>query len=84
MLSIMNNQAVAMARCEQFKEGIMQYRMTLEAIPDNRKDIVSIVSYNLALAYLRNGNTEEAISPLEAATKHDSVVQDKSKVLLIR
>ncbi|SMF66326.1 response regulator [Pseudobacteriovorax antillogorgiicola] len=82
VVSYMNNQAVAMARCDMVNEGIQQYRTTLAAIPDTRKDIYAIVSYNLGLAHLRAGDMDGAQPPLEEAVQHDSVVKDRAEKLL--
>mgnify|MGYP003684584077 CR=1 FL=1 len=84
VVSYMNNQAVALARCDMFKEGIQQYNTTLQAIPESRKDVFGIVSFNLALAHLRAANAKESIPHLEQAIQNDSVVQEKAKKLLAR
>lgn len=82
VISYMNNQAVALARCEMVKEGIEQYMRTIQSIPDSRKDIKAIVNYNLALAHLRADNTQGAQNPLESASKEESLVKDRSIELL--
>ena len=84
VVSYMNNQAVALARCDMFAEGIEQYKTTLSSIPETRKDIYAIVSYNLSLAYLRAANAEEAVKSLEVAVSHESIVKEKSQKLLDR
>ncbi len=70
VVAYMNNRAIAMARCGMVDEGIQQYRRTVEALPDNRPDIESVVWYNLALACIRNNNLDEAkeclIKPVHA------------------
>jgi hypothetical protein len=81
----MNNQAIAMARCRMVKEGVDKYERTLEAIPDSRPDVKGIVSYNLALAHLRAGQMEEAISALKDSVKHgEERIREKSKSVLRR
>lgn len=82
VVSYMNNQAVAMARCDMVNEGIQQYQTTLAAIPEARKDILAIVSFNLALAHLRSGNPKASVEPLQTAIQHESKVKGKSEALL--
>lgn len=83
VVSYMNNQAIAMARCNLFDEGIEQYRKTLEAVPEERPDIKSIVEYNRALAYLRNSKLVEAKDCLGRASAYaQSKVYQKAQALL--
>lgn len=83
VVSYMNNQAIAMARCNLFQEGVEQYKKTLEAIPEERPDIKGIVEYNSALAYLRNGQLAEAKEHLtRAASYSQSKVNAKAQTLL--
>lgn len=82
VVSYMNNQAVAMARCGMIDEGIKQYQKTLESIPDSRPDIIAIVNYNLALGYIRGNNTKSALEPLEQAVIAASSVQERAQNLL--
>ena len=60
VVAAMNNSAVAMANCGMVGEGIDKYMVTMESIPDKRRDIKAIVLYNLSLAYVRNAVFLEA------------------------
>ena len=82
VVAYMNNQAVAMARCGMISEGIEEYKKTLEAIPENRQDIVAIVNYNLALANIRAENLKDAIVPLEVASGIEASVRERAENLL--
>ena len=82
VVSYMNNQAVALARCEMVQDGISQYKKTIEAIPDSRQDITSIVNYNLGLAYIRASDMKSAVDPLDTASKLDSNVKERAGILL--
>jgi tetratricopeptide (TPR) repeat protein len=85
VVSYMNNQAVAMARCNMIEESILRYRQTILAIPDNRPDIKASVLYNLGLAMVRSEKLTEAILPLEEATKlTNPSVKRKARSLLRR
>ena len=75
VVSYMNNQAVALAKCGQVEKGIEQYHRTLKSIPDDRKETKAIVSYNLALAFARNDEIEKAQEQLKIC-----MAQEKSKV----
>ncbi len=82
VVSYMNNQAVAMARCNMINEGIRQYQKTIESIPESRLDIIAIVNYNLALAYIRDHAMEAAVEPLEKSITVVSNVQQRAQNLL--
>ena len=82
VVAYMNNQAVALAKCDKFDEGLEQYTKTLEAIPPQRADIVAIVKYNIALAYIRAKDLKNAVEPLTTASVVQSVVMERAKALL--
>lgn len=83
VVSYMNNQAIAMARCGMIEEGLNQYGKTVDAIPDERPEIKSIVEYNMALAYLRSQRLAEAKERLTAAVTHpQSKIHSKAQNLL--
>ncbi|MFW7381569.1 MAG: response regulator [Oligoflexus sp.] len=85
VVSYMNNQAVAMARCGMVDEGISRYNQTLQSIPEQRQDIKAAVFYNLGLAMVRAEKLAEAKEPLEKAVKiEESAVAKKARSLLNR
>lgn len=85
VVSYMNNQAVAMSRCERVEDGINRYHQTLAAIPDSRPDIKATVQYNLGLAMVRAERLQDALVLLkEAAEFDDGKVSKRAKSLLNR
>jgi CheY-like chemotaxis protein len=74
-VAYMNNKAVAHARCGFVEEGIDLYHKTLKAIADDRRELIPIVRYNLALAQVRAGDLEVAVAELKK-----SLQDPKSKV----
>ncbi|RYZ54955.1 MAG: response regulator [Proteobacteria bacterium] len=82
VVSYMNNLAVAMARCGKVEDGINQYKKTMNSIPDERKDLISTVQFNLALAHLRAGEFAPAKEILTQLVVVESKVQAKSKNIL--
>ncbi len=84
IVSYMNNLAVAMARCGKVEEGILQYRKTMKAIPDERADLLSAVQFNLALAHLRANDIPPAKEILMELGIVESRVQAKAVHLLKR
>ncbi|MBC7658670.1 MAG: response regulator [Chitinophagaceae bacterium] len=85
IIAYMNNRAIAMARCGMVAEGILQYKRTIESIPDNHPEVCSIVNYNLALAYLRDQQTDLAKECLkDPVHKQIDRMKDKVNKLLVR
>ncbi len=85
VVAYMNNRSVAMARCGMINEGIEGYNKTVEAIPDERSDIKSIVHYNIAFAHIRANQLTEAKTQLEKSVSFKpSKVSDRAEVLLKR
>ncbi len=83
VVSYMNNQAVAMARCGMIDEGLNQYSKTLEAIPEDKLDIKGIVEYNMSLAFVRSQRLPEAKQHLTAAVSYpQSKINAKAQNLL--
>lgn len=83
VVSYMNNQAIAMARCGMIDEGLNQYTKTIDAIPDDKPDTKSIVQYNMGLAYLRSQRLPEAKERLTAVIGNpQSKVFSKAQNLL--
>ena len=66
VISYLNNKAVAHAKCGYMDEGIDLYMKTLAAVPPEKKDIQAIVQYNMALAKIRKGDNQSAVSDLDA------------------
>ncbi len=65
VVSYMNNQAVAMARCEMFDDGIELYQKTINSIPEGKDAVKAVVTYNMALAFARQGKWDECKVKLE-------------------
>lgn len=85
LISFMNNKAVALAKNDRLMESIEEYRKAAKSIPDSRQDLVAIIKYNLALAFARNGEMEQAHETLENVVRFEhSKVFRKSKSLLAR
>lgn len=83
IVSYMNNKAIAMARCGKVEEGIEQYKKTIEAIPEERPDMLAVVQFNLALAYLRAGMVDDAKSYLTTCSQSTSLrMQERALKLL--
>ncbi len=85
VISYMNNLAVSMARHGEVAEGIEQYKKTIRSLPVNRADLIAVVHYNLALAYIRANDYESALAELDLATFNPkSKVQKKALSLIKR
>ncbi|MGE0171797.1 MAG: response regulator [Oligoflexales bacterium] len=84
VVSYMNNQAIALSRCDRVEEGVATYKRTIESIPDDRKETKAIVVYNLALAFVRAENYNEAKIWLSKCSALESRVKAKATSLLAR
>ena len=85
VISFMNNRAVAFSRSGNVDASIDLYRRAIKAIPDSRAEWKPIIYYNLALAYVKNGELDEAAIPLEKAIKdEEATVYKKAKNLTKR
>ncbi|MBC7531659.1 MAG: response regulator [Oligoflexus sp.] len=82
VVSYMNNLAVAMARCGKVEDGINQYKKTMLSIPDERRDLICTVQFNLSLAYLRNNDFNSAKELLAQLATVESKVQSKAAGIL--
>jgi CheY-like chemotaxis protein len=83
VVGYMNNKAVALARCGKFDEGIQLYEKTVESIPENKLNIKPVVLYNMALAKVRGGDLDGAITILEQVlSAKTSRVHKKASSLL--
>jgi CheY-like chemotaxis protein/Flp pilus assembly protein TadD len=64
VISYLNNKAVAHAKCGHTTEGVELYQKTLDSIPDSKTDIRAIVTYNMALAKIKNNDLPGALIDL--------------------
>jgi CheY-like chemotaxis protein len=85
VVSYMNNKAVALARTGLFKEGIEEYLKTIKALPEDETEMKSRIYYNLALAYARNSDLDEAKAQVEKALiKPSDAIKKKALSLKTR
>ncbi len=83
IIAFMNNKAVSLAKCGLLDESIEQYRRALHSLPDNRTDYLASVEYNLALAYARNSQLEEAKIHVDKCAKVD-IARIRNKALALK
>jgi len=67
LVAFMNNRAVSLVAAKQLTEASDLYRTALNALPEKMSHLAPIIRYNLALASIKSGNLEAAISHLTAA-----------------
>jgi tetratricopeptide (TPR) repeat protein len=85
LVSYMNNKAVAYAKCGHTNDAIELYKKTVSSIPDDKTDTKAIVTYNLALAQVRESAFEEAVVLLKQVLAFPpSRVHKKSTSLMER
>jgi len=79
IVSFTNNRAISLIRTDRFDEGLKLYTEALQAVPENRNEVLAILHYNQGLALARANRLEEARQQMEAAAakKSDKI---KSKV----
>ncbi len=65
LIRYLNNKAVAHAKCGFPKEGIEIYEKTLIAMPLREHELISIVHYNTALAWVRSSDLAGAVRQLD-------------------
>jgi CheY-like chemotaxis protein len=82
IIGYLNNKAIAHAKCGFGKEGIEIYEKTLESIPEDKRDILAIVNYNMALAKVRNGDLAGAVPDLDAVIAYPESRVHKKAVSL--
>ena len=71
----MNNRAIALAQVGEVNDSISLYLKTLEALPPSWKSQIAKVTYNLGMAYARNGNYAQAEQMLRTVSgANDSLV----------
>lgn len=56
IISYMNNRAIIYARNSQFQESIDLYQKALASLPEDKAEERAAITYNLALAYVREGS----------------------------
>lgn len=66
VISYLNNKAVAHSKCGFMEEGIDIYKKTLDSVPEEKLDVRSVVTYNMALAKIRKGDLADALLDLDA------------------
>ena len=69
VVSMMNNQAVVLARQGRLEKGIALYNKALASLPDDRPKVRGIVLYNLGMGYARNNQLKEAMECLKEVTR---------------
>jgi tetratricopeptide (TPR) repeat protein len=79
IVSFTNNRAISLIRTDRFEEGLQLYQEALQAVPENRNEVLAILHYNQGLALARANRLEEARQQMEeaAALKSEKI---KSKV----
>ena len=82
IITRMNNQAVSFIQAGEFQRGIDLYQSAIKALPKDEKDLLGVVHYNLALAYLRHDDIAQCIKVLQVNSNfQDSRVQGKAAQL---
>jgi|GEM_PF-1127773 len=64
ILGFMNNKAVTLVRHNKFEDGIGLYRCAVKSLPGEWSAVHDTVCYNLALAFVRYSNLEDALEEL--------------------
>lgn len=82
VVSYMNNKAIALSRTGKIDEGLELYHKAIRSIPDNRKNVLGAIHYNVALAYIRADKPQESLEHLfKAATFDDQRIARKAASL---
>lgn len=76
IVSFTNNRAISLIRMDRFEEGLSLYTEAVEAVPENRNEVLAILHYNQGLALARANRLEEARQRMETAA---SLKSDKIK-----
>ncbi len=63
--SYINNRGIALARSGRYEDGISLYKKAILCLDENWGELAVAVSYNLGLAYVRQGDFEPALKILE-------------------
>ena len=77
----MNNRAIALAQVGKIDESISLYLKTLEALPPSWKTHIAKVTYNLGMAYARNGNYAQAEQMLRKVIGSNDTLSSKAESL---
>ncbi|WP_141733679.1 response regulator [Oligoflexus tunisiensis] len=83
IVSFTNNRAISLIRTDRFEEGLQLYNEALQAVPENRNEVLAILHYNQGLALARANRLDEAKAQMEAAAalKSDKI---RSKVTSLK
>lgn len=85
IVAFLNERAAALVRSGCYDDGVKLYASTMEALPEEFSELRAVISYNMALAYVRGGDFAKALTGLTAlATGHDSPIKEKADVLAKR
>ena len=66
VVGMINNDAVAKIRGNNFEEGVKLYKQALECLPIESNETREFITYNLGLAYVRNNELEKALEILNS------------------
>ncbi|MDQ3232604.1 MAG: tetratricopeptide repeat protein, partial [Pseudobdellovibrionaceae bacterium] len=67
IVSFTNNRAISLIRTDRFDQGLQLYKEAVQAVPENRAEVLAILHYNQGLALARVNRLEEAREQMEAA-----------------
>lgn len=85
IIKSMNNQAVSFIQSGQFQRGVDLYQSAIKSLPQDENELLGIVYYNMALAFLRTDRMELGLGHLEASTSFkESRVHKRASRLLSR
>jgi DNA-binding response OmpR family regulator/thioredoxin-like negative regulator of GroEL len=85
LVADMNNTAVSYIKNGDFEEGLNLYESTLKTIPDDKTELKMKVSYNLALAYVRQQKVPEALRILKESPEQEKYgISKKISSLLLK
>ena len=66
VVGMINNDAVAKIRAGQFDLGVKLYQQALSSLPLDSTETREFITYNLALAYARQGDTKKCLEILDS------------------
>ena len=83
LVAFMNNQAIALAKSSKVKESLEGYQRTLDSIPVEKVEIKATVTFNMAFAYLRHDEIQDAKKFFEKVLTYGKTrVQEKTNRIL--
>lgn len=68
IVATLNNTAVARAKAGDVEGSLKLYDQTYASLPASKPELRALVSYNHALAYVRNGKMQEALDKVTVAS----------------